>query len=76
MTPSPDDDLIVDIIARQSRADGHPPTYAEIAAAVGKSETAVRRRLARLREEGRVDWNDGRHRSLRTTNMKQETTPL
>jgi SOS-response transcriptional repressor LexA len=72
----PDDDLIVDMIARQHRSDGHPPTVAEIAASVGKSETAIRRRLARLRSKGRVDWNDRQHRSLRTTPMKTETEPM
>jgi SOS-response transcriptional repressor LexA len=76
MTQPSTDDLIVDMITRQHRSDGHPPTAAEIAAAVGRSETAVRRRLTRLREEGRVNWDDGRHRSLRTTNMKIETEPM
>lgn len=70
------DDLIVDMIARQSRSDGYPPTAVEIAASVGLSETAIRRRLARLREEGRIQWDDGRHRSLRTINMKTEGIPL
>ncbi len=70
------DDMIVDAIMRGHRSDGHPPTVAEIAATVGRSETAVRRKLARLRDEGRVDWDDGRHRSLRTTNLKTETEAL
>jgi DNA-binding GntR family transcriptional regulator len=70
------DDMIVDCIMRGHRADGCPPTVAEIAATVGRSETAVRRRLARLQDEGRVDWNPGRHRSLRTTNLKADTVPM
>jgi len=72
------DDMIVDVISRGHRADGHPPTVAEIAASVGRSETSVRRRLALLRDEGRVEWDDGRHRSLRVqrTNAKGRTVEL
>lgn len=59
------DDMIVDAIMRGHRSDGHPPTVAEIAATVGRSETAVRRKLVALREQGRVEWDEGRRRTLR-----------
>lgn len=72
------DELIVNFIQRSARVDGHPPTVAEIAAAIGRSETATRRKLTRLREEGRVEWDPALRRTIRVqqTDMKAETETI
>lgn len=51
------------------KREGCAPSIAEIASGVDlSSNTAVRHHLETLRDEGFVDWHDGRYRSLRITN--------
>lgn len=52
-----------------SKREGFPPSIAEIAAGVDlQSNTAVRHHLGTLKDEGFVDWTDGKYRSLHVTN--------
>lgn len=44
---------------------GLPPTVRELADMLGVQTSAAHRALGRLRDAGRVEWDDGQHRSLR-----------
>lgn len=54
------------------KKEGCAPSIAEIAAGVDlASNTAVRHHLQVLKEEGFVDWNPDRYRSLRIVNTSR-----
>lgn len=45
--------------------NGYPPSYREIASAIGvKSTRSVVRYLIQLKDEGKVDWSPSGHRTL------------
>jgi DNA-binding IclR family transcriptional regulator len=44
---------------------GVAPTVRELAAQLGFSPSAAHRYLERLREEGKVEWEPGKYRTLR-----------
>lgn len=58
------DDRVVSAIRDYQDCHGYPPTLRELAAAIGRSVTATRARLVRMRGQ-RVDWQDNRTRTLR-----------
>lgn len=70
--PEPDrsrDEAILGFVAAHGQAYGYPPTYEEIAAHVGLgSRAAVRRRIERLRRDGRIWWVRGSSRTLGVIN--------
>lgn len=53
----------LDAILRLTR-DGMPPSYEELALALGASKGGVARLLTQLKERGYVDWSPGCARSL------------
>jgi SOS-response transcriptional repressor LexA len=60
---------ILRYIQRYHDEQGHAPSIAQIADAVGlASPGAVRRHLGLLKAEGKVTWTKGGHRSLRLVN--------
>jgi repressor LexA len=59
-------DRIVDAITVMTSENGYAPTIRELGEAVGlKSPDSVSFHLAKLRDEGRVTWMDGKSRTLR-----------
>lgn len=59
-------DRIVDVIMSMTAENGFAPTIREIGEAVGlRSPDSVCFHLAKLREEGRVTWLDGKSRTIR-----------
>lgn len=70
------DDELLGAVRSFTKALGHPPTHAELAVKLGVSESAVRKRLARLRAEGRVDWRPGARRTLHVPGGKGRSWPM
>lgn len=57
---------MVDVIAGWTRLHGYPPSVREIATAMGYASTQpVSYHLAQLREEGVIDYVDGKARTVR-----------
>lgn len=63
--PSPRDEVLR-CIRTFVVAHGYPPTTREITSALGLSSTRVTHELlVSLRDEGKVEWDEGRARTLR-----------
>lgn len=68
MVRKADDMAIVAAIAEITERNGYPPTFRELAAAVGlKSTNTIFARLQRMRYKKLVEYNDGMPRTLRLT---------
>jgi len=65
------DDRLVAVIRAYQRRHGYPPSLREMAAAVGRSPSAVLWRLERLRGV-RVDWVDGQPRTWQVIERRDE----
>lgn len=59
-------DRVYNTIVVLTKQYGFPPTWREIANFVGySSHSSVRYQLDKLRDEGRVEWEDGHFRTIR-----------
>ena len=60
------DEALVRAVSTYASENGYSPTIPELASELGyRTTSAVSHRLAGLRDQGRVDWVDGRPRTLR-----------
>lgn len=67
--PSPRQQDLLDAIVQLTAEKGFPPTTRELAEHLGIWNSAAGRMLQRLRDEGRVTWEDGRARTLAVVDL-------
>lgn len=58
---------VLKVIREKDLSHGKPPSIRELAGAVDVGVATMHHYLERLREEGLVEWQPGKHRSLRLT---------
>ena len=57
---------LLGFLERYIETHGYAPTYREVRTAMGYSSTSVvRRKLAHLREQGLIDYQDNQSRTIR-----------
>jgi Mn-dependent DtxR family transcriptional regulator len=73
---SPERHAVLDAIRAYRRAHSKPPTFSEVATAVGISRRTVRDHVERLKKDGYVTYEDGGHRSLLVTRKGQRVPDM
>lgn len=59
--------MVLGVIQSKMISHGQPPSVRELASYAGVGVATMHDYLIQLREEGLVEWEAGRHRSLRCT---------
>jgi repressor LexA len=58
--------IVLDTIKKLTKEKGYPPTVRELGKAVGyRSTNTVHDKLTRLQEEGLIDWEPSKTRTIR-----------